>query len=833
MSYSLNQAKIGVVIPAFVSATNAMFNTIITQKQTHPNVPMAVILDVTQGPGPNAIPEYTNVIASLNNNTIITLGFVATDFGQIPEATVKADIDKWKSFYPTLKGIFFANMSNQSTMRTYYNNLNVYAKQTKGFITTMGGAGIKVDNNFLNGFCADTIIVYEGLGKPQPSNYSSYDSLPNSNIALTPYACSALDSTWIQQIAAYAGWVYMTNDSTPNPFDTLPPYFANLMTTVDGIGSGTATGNRNDNFGIRKVYETKQGGEEWYVNRADWISDTRLQNEPALTKNADGSYSFRGSSPDYQVRIEAWSPAYADSQQRINAKWFQVEITGYQKVNQELVEAPYLAQWYSRGGHHGQADHCEGSALKNRIYRRRRSEDTTGLATAFVKEICHSSYCDNQGIVSNVVPWSSTSFFNRWIGIKHVIYNIKRTVSGTEKTFTRQETYLDVNVNNPDGTLHIQNDWKFIGAYEDRGGWFSSQSTYDSDCTGCDRARDAILTEPGGCTTSSSANFNRNLAAWRWDGLDVRADYLTVREIDPEKFVLDDVLPPPPVEPGSAFDIFGVRKIYSTKSGGAEWFISSNPAQDTRFNSNVTLNKNADGTSFNISTSLSQILLNIYQPVDGYNASTTSAAAKSHSTCAANGYMQSFNDWRNVEMSGYIRINSSQANVSSDLCWFARGGRHLDPSPNCEGSSMKAFLRIDGQSQFAKEQWHQAYFYTTPNNLISESLLNKWIGFKAVVYNKNVGGGQKIVKQEIFVDMNNDNTWVKIDENADTGGWGDRDGTCGGASPDQLITWGAPIVTLRMDGINNVDITKLSVREIDEQQGGGSVPGQNPSSCGS
>ena len=30
------------------------------------------------------------------------------------------------------------------------------------------------------------------------------------------------------------GWVYMTNDNLPNPYDTLPSYWNQLVTAVDG-----------------------------------------------------------------------------------------------------------------------------------------------------------------------------------------------------------------------------------------------------------------------------------------------------------------------------------------------------------------------------------------------------------------------------------------------------------------------------------------------------------------------------------------------------------------------------------------------------------------------
>ena len=49
--------------------------------------------------------------------------------------------------------------------------------------------------------------------------------------------------------------------------------------------------------------------------------------------------------------------------------------------------------------------------------------------------------------------------------------------------------------------------------------------------------------------------------------------------------------------------------------------------------------------------------------------------------------MQSPNDWKNVEMTGYIKVNQFSG---SDLpfTWYARGGRDTDSAP-CEGTSIK------------------------------------------------------------------------------------------------------------------------------------------------
>ena len=44
-------------------------------------------------------------------------------------------------------------------------------------------------------------------------------------------------------------------------------------------------------------------------------------------------------------------------------------------------------------------------------------------------------------------------------------------------------------------------------------------------------------------------------------------------------------------------DIFGIKKLYPTKSNGEEWYINmNNPTSDSRFNPQNTITKNPDGS---------------------------------------------------------------------------------------------------------------------------------------------------------------------------------------------------------------------------------------------
>jgi hypothetical protein len=274
-------------------------------------------------------------------------------------------------------------------------------------------------------------------------------------------------------------------------------------------------------------------------------------------------------------------------------------------------------------------------------------------------------------------------------------------------------------------------------------------------------------------------------------------------------------------------DKFGISKLYPTKPNGEEWYMNmSNPTSDPRFNLNnqykhvgksssskFNFNKNSDG-SWNVASP--KVRIEAYTSA-GYDQSKITTYNQPE--LAAKGYMQSPNDWKNVEITGYVKYNSGDK-PDENFDWYTRGGIHTDDNKGCEGTAYKGNLYYSGNSDFGKEQWHENGFASTDTKINAASQLQgKWIGFKFVIYNlhPNVGNSttaSTFVKLENWINENADGkTWKKIDEKIDNGGWGKSGSRCGGTQ-DQIITWGGPVATFRWDGADNVDIKNFSVREI-------------------
>jgi hypothetical protein len=236
--------------------------------------------------------------------------------------------------------------------------------------------------------------------------------------------------------------------------------------------------------------------------------------------------------------------------------------------------------------------------------------------------------------------------------------------------------------------------------------------------------------------------------------------------------------------------------------------MNMDAAKDSRSGS-PSLTKNTDG-SFRVSGQES-VRYRIYTSTGYHEPPNTD-----QKQLAKQEYMLAPNDWKNVEMTGYIRVLQNEP-ADNHFTWYARGGIPTS-TRGCEGTSIKGQMFVDGHTNFAKEQWHTGgYVFTPTKSSIVGSMVGKWIGFKMVTYNFQENG-KTVVMMQNWVDKDNNGHWVKIYEYIDRGGLGTQGGHCGAANPDQIITWGGPIAIFGWDDFNAVDIKNFSIREIQPPQ---------------
>ena len=220
----------GTIVPLYSDPSDGAWTAIVAAKQKHASVPVIAIVNPDNGPGSSRDASYTTGIGKLQLGGITVIGYVATGYTARGVAAVEGDIDRWKSFYPTIQGIFFDEQSNQPGDEAFYRTVSQYAK-AKGFSFTVGNPGADTGPSYVG--VVDVGLIYESLGLPNTSALTGWHTgYPRANFGIIPYG-AALDHAYVQRAKAYVGYVYVTSDNLPNPWDSLPPYFADLLADLE------------------------------------------------------------------------------------------------------------------------------------------------------------------------------------------------------------------------------------------------------------------------------------------------------------------------------------------------------------------------------------------------------------------------------------------------------------------------------------------------------------------------------------------------------------------------------------------------------------------------
>ena len=232
----------GVLIPMYIYPTDPAWSQVISIHNAHPGSKVDIIANVNSGPGTAVNNDYVTGIANMRANGIPVLGYVFTSYCARPLNAAAGDIQLWRVFYPNMNGILLDQMQNNpntscaggQTPSQYYKTLAGSAKYA-GFNFVVGNPGTQTNQQFVG--TVDTMIIYENPGTPSISTLQANTfngAFPKTNFAYDAYNVPALNDTFVQQSTNYVGWLYITNDNLPNPYDTIPPYLDQEVHDVCG-----------------------------------------------------------------------------------------------------------------------------------------------------------------------------------------------------------------------------------------------------------------------------------------------------------------------------------------------------------------------------------------------------------------------------------------------------------------------------------------------------------------------------------------------------------------------------------------------------------------------
>lgn len=80
----------------------------------------------------------------------------------------------------------------------------------------------------------DNMIIYENQGLPSIDSLKGWHLIyDKKNFSIIPYGVATLNTQFINDAENYVGYIYVTDDVLPNPWNSLPSYFGSLDSLLD------------------------------------------------------------------------------------------------------------------------------------------------------------------------------------------------------------------------------------------------------------------------------------------------------------------------------------------------------------------------------------------------------------------------------------------------------------------------------------------------------------------------------------------------------------------------------------------------------------------------
>ena len=193
-----------------------------------------MVMNPASGPGTSSNSDYVTAVQNARNAGIKVLGYVHTTYGQRNIDTVKGEVDTYLGWY-NISGIFLDEVNSSAAGIPYIQNVSGYIKATAAPFVTLNPGTIP-DQGYIN--LSDTTVIFEGTYNTYktwtpPSWVNSYASSKFTHLVYATSSTTKMNDAVTKAKSRNAGYVYVTNDVLPNPWDTLPSFWNSELTKIN------------------------------------------------------------------------------------------------------------------------------------------------------------------------------------------------------------------------------------------------------------------------------------------------------------------------------------------------------------------------------------------------------------------------------------------------------------------------------------------------------------------------------------------------------------------------------------------------------------------------
>jgi hypothetical protein len=200
-------------------------------------VPVTAIVNPASGPGKAPDPNYTRALDRAAGAGVTLIGYVSTSYAKRPRADVEADVDRWVTFYPAIRGIFFDEQASGPEQVEYYAALSADTRRRIRNGVVITNPGTACDPAYFTRAGVDAVCVWENRGGFERLKQPVLEKAsPEQFVALAHGVAgtAAMEQAVRKAASERIGYVYVTDDVLPNPWDRLPVYWKDEVAAVAG-----------------------------------------------------------------------------------------------------------------------------------------------------------------------------------------------------------------------------------------------------------------------------------------------------------------------------------------------------------------------------------------------------------------------------------------------------------------------------------------------------------------------------------------------------------------------------------------------------------------------
>ena len=198
-------------------------------------VPILAIVNPASGPGQGVDPNYSEVFRLAKRSQITLIGYVTLGYAKRPAPDVKAEVDRWRSLYPDIRGIFFDEQPSGPEHVAFATECFAHARRSIAGATLVTNPGVPCDPGYLAGPAPIACLFehHEGFDRYRLPAWAA--TRPPDGFAALLYrveTAAAMGRRLGEVIAKGFGTLYITDAQGANPWDRLPSYWSEEVAEV-------------------------------------------------------------------------------------------------------------------------------------------------------------------------------------------------------------------------------------------------------------------------------------------------------------------------------------------------------------------------------------------------------------------------------------------------------------------------------------------------------------------------------------------------------------------------------------------------------------------------